>query len=139
MTDNFLDLAVLDTIPDQTLLEDGSVHEAQIVKAEIGEAGEQSKSAGQKYLRITMKATDEPDARPFNDVFMLPFQGLDQDTFNMRGRMLRDMLSAFDFDYANGWNIFEETDQLVGCTAEVKVTVRESDQYGDSNEVKSYI
>lgn len=139
MEDNFLDLAVLDTIPDQILLEDGSVHEAQIVKAEIGEAGENSKSAGQKYLRITMKAVDEPDSRPFNDVFMLPFQGLDQDTFNMRGRMLRDMFKAFDFDYANGWNIFEETDQLVGCTAEVKVTIRESDQYGDSNEVKSYI
>lgn len=139
MNDNFLDLAVLDTIPDQTLLEDGSVHEVQIVKAEIGEAGEKSQSPGQKYLRITMKATDEPDSRPFSNIFMLPFQGLDQDTFNMRGRMLRDMFKAFDFDYANGWNIFEETEQLVGCTAEVKVTVRKSDQYGDSNEVKSFI
>lgn len=139
MDDNFLDLAQLDAIPDQTLLEDNTEHEVQIVKAEIGEAGEQSKSAGQKYLRVTYKALEEPDSRPFNDIFMLPIPGQDKETYNMRGRQLRTMLQCFEFDYTSGWNIFTETEQLVGLTGEVVVKVRESDEYGDQNEVKKYL
>lgn len=139
MNDNFLDLALLDAIPDQTLLDDGSEHEVQILKAEIGEAGENSKSAGQKYLRITIKSVSEPDSRPFNDVFMLPIPGQDKDTYNMRGRMLREALQCFEFDYASGWNIFTETDQLVGCTGNVIVRLKDDPEYGEQNEVKKYL
>jgi len=139
MNDNFLDLAQLDAIPDQTLLEDNTEHEVQIVKAEILEAGENSKSAGQKYLRITMKAVDEPNSRPFRHVFMLPIPGQDKDTYNMRGRMLRDMLQCFEFDYASGWNIFEETSQLVGYTGNVVIRLKDDPEYGEQNEVKKYL
>lgn len=137
--DNFLDLAQLDTIPDQHLLEDNQEYSAQVIKAEIGESGDHAKTAGQKYLRVSFKATDEPDSRPFNDIFMLPFPGLDQDQFNMRGRRLRDFLRAFQFDYTSGWNIITETDQLVGLEGSVVVRVRSDEKYGDQNEVKSYV
>lgn len=139
MSDEFLDLAQLDNIPDQTLLEDNTEHEVQIVKAEIGESGEHAKTAGQKYLRVTYKSQEDPDSRPFNDIFMLPIPGQDQDTFNMRGRMLKDFFNCFEFDYRNGFNIYEETDQLKGLTGEVIVRTADNDQYGEQNEVKRYL
>lgn len=137
--DNFLDLAQLDAIPDQVLLENNQEYALQVIKAEIGESGPDRKTAGQKYLKVTFKAIEEPDSRPFNDIFMLPFAGLDQDKFNMRGRQLRDFLQAAQFDYTSGWNILTETNELVGIEVNAVVRVRESDEYGDQNEVKRYI
>lgn len=139
MSDNFLDLAQLDAIPDQTLLEDGTEHEVSIIKAEIGESGEHAKTAGEKYLRIMLKSTEEPDSRPFSDIFMLPIPGQEKETFNQRGRALRTMLKAFEFDYTSGWNIYEETTELHGLTASVIVKVKDSDDYGEQNEVKKYL
>lgn len=136
--DNFLDLAMLDEIPDQHVLDDGSEHEIEIVKAEIGESGPDAKTAGQKYLRVTYKSTQEPDSQVFNDIFMLPFRGLDEEVFKMRGRMLRDFFEAFEFDY-HGWNIFEQTGDLVGLRGEAIVSVKDDPMYGEQNEVKRYL
>ena len=135
---DFLDLAMLDEIPEEHLLDDGSEHTVQIVKAEIGESGPEAKTAGQKYLRVTFKATDEPESRIFNDIFMLPFKGLDKETFNMRGRMLRQFFEAFEFEY-HGWNIFENTQDLKGLQGDVLVRVKDDQIYGEQNEVKRYI
>lgn len=137
--DNFLDLAQLDAIPDQVLLENNQEYTLQVVKATIGESGEGKKTEGQKYLMVTFKAIDEPDSRPFNDVFMLPFPGLDQDQFNMRGRQLREFLQAAEFDYANGWNILQDTNELVGIEVNAVVRVDDNDEYGEQNAVKRYI
>ncbi len=138
MSDDFLDLAMLDEIPDQVLLEDGSTHEVQILKAKIGESAEDRKTAGQKYLLVTMKAVDVEDSAPFTDVFMLPFNGLEKEQFNMRGRQLRTFFECFDFEY-RGFNLFENTDELVGITGEVVVRVTDDPMYGESNEVKKYL
>lgn len=137
-SDDFLDLAMLDEIPDQHVLEDGSTHEVEVVKAEIGESGPDAKTAGQKYLRVTFKATDDPESQVFNDIFMLPFKGLDKETFNMRGRMLRQFFESFEFDY-HGWNIFQGTQDLVGIRGEVIVRVKDDPMYGEQNEVKRYM
>lgn len=136
--DDFLDLALLDEIPDQHVLEDGTEHTVQIVKAEIGESGPDAKTAGQKYLRVTFKAKDEPESQVFNDIFMLPFKGLDKETFNMRGRMLRQFFETFEFDY-HGWNIYKDTEDLVGIEGQVLVRVEDDPMYGEQNEVKRYL
>lgn len=138
MSEDFLDLAMLDDIPEQTLLEDGSEHEVQIINAKIGESGEDRKTAGQKYLLVTYKATDEEDSAPFTDVFMLPFNGLDKEQFNMRGRQLRTFFECFDFDY-RGFNLFEETEMLKGLTGDVVVRVTDDPMYGEQNSVKRYL
>jgi hypothetical protein len=138
MNDDYLDLAQLDNIPEQVILEDGTEHEVQITFAEIGESDPDRKTAGQKYLRVLYQATDVPDSKPFSDVFMLPFQGLDKETFNRRGRQLRAFFECFDFEY-RGWNIFEDTQDLVGLEGEVLVRVEDDDMYGEQNQVKKYL
>lgn len=137
--DNFLDLAQLDAIPDQTILDDGSEHVVQIISAKIGESKPEAKTAGQSYLMVTYKAEDDPDSAPFNDVFMLPFNGLEKEKFNQRGRALRAFFKCFEFDYTSGWDIFTETDQLKGLTGNVIVRVDDNDQYGEQNSVKKYL
>lgn len=139
MSDNFLDLAQLDNIPDQTLLEDGTEHEVQVLKAEIGESKPENKTAGQKYMKVMLKSTEEPDSKPMSDVFMLPFAGLETDQFNQRGRALRTFFQCFQFDYTSGFNIFEETEQLVGLTGTVIVRLKDDPEYGEQNEVKKYL
>lgn len=145
MSDNFLDLAMLDEIPDEVLLEDGSKHTLTVLKAEIGESGEDRKTAGQKYLRVMLKSVDEPDSRPFSEVFMLPFRGeqngqsLDKDQFNMRGRQLREFFEAFDFNYKDGWNIYTETDALKGLEGEAIVKVSDNGEWGEQNSVKKFV
>lgn len=138
MGDDYIELAQLDDIPDQVLLEDGSTHELQILKAKIGESGEDRKTAGQKYLLVTYKATDVEDCAPFTDVFMLPFNGLEKEQFNMRGRQLRTFFDCFQFDY-HGFNLFRDTDQLKGLTGEATVKVVDDDVYGEQNAVKKYL
>lgn len=138
MQDDYLDLAQLDNIPEQVILEDGTEHEVQITFAEIGESDPDRKTAGQKYLRVLYQATDVPDSKPFSDVFMLPFSGLDKETFNRRGRNLRTFFQCFDFEY-KGWNIFEDTQDLVGLEGEVVVRVEDDDMYGEQNQVKKYL
>lgn len=134
---NFLDLAMLDEIPDQHVLDDGSEHEVEIINAKIGES-KSEKTEGQNYLRVVYKATDDPDAQPFSDVFMLPFKGLDEETFNMRGRMLRQFFESFEFDY-HGWNVFQDTEDLIGLRGEVLVSVEDDPMYGEQNQVKRYL
>lgn len=138
MSYDYLELAQLDNIPDQVLLEDGSEHEVQILLARIGESGPDKKTSGQKYLLVTYKATDVEDSSPFTDVFMLPFNGLEKEQFNLRGRQLRTFFQCFDFDY-HGFNLFEETDQLVGLTGEIIVKVTDDDEWGKQNAVKKYL
>lgn len=136
---DFLDLAMLDQIPEQTILPDGSKVLFQVLKAEIGESGEDKKTAGQSYLKIMLKSTEETDSRPFTHVFMLPNKDLDRDTFNMRGRQLRDFFKCIDFDYAHGWNIFTETDELKGYEGACIVRVEDTPEYGEQNSVKKWL
>jgi len=138
MQDDYLDLAQLDNIPEQVILEDGTEHEVQITFAELGESDPDRKTAGQKYLRVLYQATDVPDSKPFSDVFMLPFSGLDKETFNRRGRNLKTFFQCFDFEY-QGWNIFEDTQDLVGLEGELVVRVEDDDMYGEQNQVKKYL
>lgn len=137
--DNFLDLAQLDAIPDQQVLEDGSEHEVQIIKAVIGQSGEGKKTEGQDYLLVTYKSTEVEDSAPFTDVFMLPFPGLDKDSYNQRGRALRTFFQALDFDYQNGWNIFTQTEDLVGLQCRVLVRLEDNPEYGEQNSVRRYL
>lgn len=136
--DDYLDLAQLDAIPEEKILEDGSEHEVQITFAEVGESKPGRKTEGQKYLRVLFQATDVPDSQAFSDVFMLPFSGLDKEDFNRRGRALRQFLQSFDFEY-HGWNIFEDTQDLVGLEGELLVRVEDDDMYGEQNQVKKYL
>jgi len=138
MQDDYLDLAQLDNIPEQVILEDGTEHEVQITFAELGASDLDRKTAGQKYLRVLYQATDVPDSKPFSDVFMLPFSGLDKETFNRRGRNLKTFFQCFDFEY-QGWNIFEDTQDLVGLEGELVVRVEDDDMYGEQNQVKKYL
>lgn len=137
--DDYLDLAQLDAIPDQVLLEDGSEHEVQIIKAQLGHSKEGAKTEGQAYLMITFKSTELEDSKPFNDVFMLPFNGLEKEQFNQRGRALRTFFQSFEFEYASGWNIYEETDQLVGMVGKVLVRLEDDPDYGEQNSVRRYL
>lgn len=136
--DDYLDLAQLDAIPEQQILEDGTEHSVQVTYAEIGQSDPDRKTAGQKYLRVMYKATDVPDAKPFSDVFMLPFSGLDKEAFNRRGRQLREFFQSLEFDY-HGWNIFEDTQDLVGLECDLVVGVEDSVEWGEQNQVKKYL
>jgi|SRR5690625_3677036 len=138
MEDNFLDLAQLDAIPDEHLLDDNQEYSLNILKARIGESkGE--KTAGQPYLMVTLKAEGEPDSRPFNEVFMLPTRGLDQDVFNRRGRDLREFLKAIEFDYSSGWNILEEPEAIEGLSFNAVVRVTDDETFGEQNSVKTIV
>lgn len=135
---DFVDMAMLDEIPELHLLEDGSTHELQIVKTEIGEAGEQSKSPGQKYLRLTYKAVDEPDTPLFNDIFMLPCSGIEKDQFNQRGRKLKDAFACFGFDY-HGWNVVTGHEDLKNLVGEAQVKIAHPDNFDDQNQIRRYL
>lgn len=39
---------------------------------------------------------------------------------------------------ATGLGVVQDTDQLIGGTCQVKVTVKRDEQYGDGNEIKAY-
>ena len=136
---DFLDLAILDDIPEQVVLDDGSEHTLQIMSTKVGVSNSE-KNAGQNYLMIGLKSIDIEDSSMFNEVMMIPHPDNDKENFNNRGRALARFFNAFAFDY-HGFNYLQDHEQLKGLTATavVKVNPDKGDGYGESNSVRTYL
>lgn len=131
--DTFLDMA-LDQVPELRAVPGNREYQLKVEKAEVMESkGE--KTAGQNLVLVRFSIMDEDNTKQITYPIMLPHASLDQEQNDNRKRQMKRFLEALGFDISRGFNISE----LVGETCFAILGERSDPQYGDGNEIKSFV
>lgn len=124
-----IDKDVLDRkIPEKSSFEplDAGWYEARIHTASLGDT-----KAGGRIIKIRYDILG-PTGQGRVVFGIITLRNANPEAVEVGDRQRADLVAA------TGLGSMTDTDQLVGCTLQIKLAVRRSEEYGDSNDVKGF-
>lgn len=129
----FLDLA-LDEVPELRAVPGNREYQLKVTRADaMTSKGE--KTAGQELILLRFDIMDEDDTKTVTYPIMLPHSSLSKEENDNRKRQMKRVLEALGFPTDRGFNV----EELVGETCFAILDQTEDAQYGEQNEIKSFV
>jgi hypothetical protein len=108
-------------------------YQIRVIEAKIGQQKPEKGSGS--FIQLRLEVLDEPEAKDFTHVMMLPGGQDDAKQRNARTRAIQNMLKTFGLDPAAVGNI----EELQGRTGWAFLTEETSEEYGMQNRVRKFI